>query len=71
MTFADRAIAYYLSLQEPHNLPAGVSAMNPYADPTVQDLVGQFYAKFYSDNTPRVYILGINPGRFGAGNLCL
>ena len=67
MTFADRAIAYYLGLQESANLPAGVSAMNPYADPTVQAIVSQFYTKFYANNTPRVYILGINPGRFGAG----
>ncbi|MBO0939104.1 DUF4918 family protein [Fibrella sp. HMF5335] len=67
MTFAHRAIAYYLGLNEPDGLPAGVSAMNPYADPTVQDIVRQFYTKFYSDNRPRVYILGINPGRFGAG----
>ena len=67
MTFAQKAIAYYLSLTQPVGLPTGVWAMNPYADPVVQDLVGQFYAKFYADNTPRVYILGINPGRFGAG----
>lgn len=66
-SFAQRAIAYYLGLNVPDNLPAGVSAMNPYADPTVQDIVRQFYTKFYSDNRPRVYILGINPGRFGAG----
>ena len=67
MTFADRALAYYLGLSEPVGLPAGVSAMNPYANPIVQDIVGQFYTKFYADNNPRVYILGINPGRFGAG----
>lgn len=66
-TFAQRAIAYYLGLNVPDNLPTGVSAMNPYADPAVQAIVEQFYTKFYSDNRPRVYILGINPGRFGAG----
>lgn len=26
-----------------------------------------FYEKYYSDNNPRRLILGINPGRFGAG----
>lgn len=41
--------------------------MNPYADPMVQDIVEQFYTKFYNDQQPRVFILGINPGRFGAG----
>lgn len=67
MTFSDRAIAYYLGLSVPSDLPTGVSAMNPYADPAVQAIVRQFYTKFYHDNQPRVYILGINPGRFGAG----
>lgn len=67
MTFAQRAIAYYLGLNAPHNLPTGVSAMNPYADSDVQAIVQQFYTKFYNDTQPRVYILGINPGRFGAG----
>lgn len=30
-------------------------------------LVHAFLKKFYSDNSPRRLILGINPGRFGAG----
>ena len=67
MTFSDHATQYYHGLDVPGNLPAGVSAMNPYADPAVRDIVHQFYSKFYNDNQPRVYILGINPGRFGAG----
>lgn len=66
-TFAERAIQFYLNQHVPDNLPAGVSAMNPYADPVVQDIVQQFYTKFYNDQRPRVFILGINPGRFGAG----
>ncbi|MEZ0542473.1 uracil-DNA glycosylase family protein [Fibrella arboris] len=66
-SFADRAIRFYLSQQPPAQLPAGVSAMNPYADPVVQDIIQQFYTKFYNDNQPRVFVLGINPGRFGAG----
>lgn len=66
-TFADRAIAYYLNLREPINLPAGVSAMNPYLSPPVQDVVRTFYNKFFADQQPRVFVMGINPGRFGAG----
>jgi hypothetical protein len=66
-SFASRAIHFYLTQHEPEKLPPGVSAMNPYADPVVQDIVQQFYVKFYSDQQPRVFILGINPGRFGAG----
>ncbi|MBC8156325.1 MAG: DUF4918 family protein, partial [Bacteroidetes bacterium] len=66
-TFADRAIAYYLNLREPTNLPAGVSALNPYLSPAVQSVVGAFYEKFFADQQPRVFLMGINPGRFGAG----
>jgi hypothetical protein len=66
-TFADRAIAYYLGLSEPVNLPGGVGALNPYLQPAVQSIVKEFFTRYFSDNSPRVYVLGINPGRFGAG----
>ncbi|GAB2566280.1 uracil-DNA glycosylase family protein [Spirosoma areae] len=67
ITFANRAIAYYNSLTAPTNLPPGLGVMNPYQQPEVQQVVREFYTKFFSDAKPRVFILGINPGRFGAG----
>lgn len=60
-TFADRAIAYYNTLEAPIHLPPGVGVMNPYQQPEVQRLVGEFYTRFYSDTNPRVFVLGINP----------
>ncbi|GAB3254676.1 hypothetical protein GCM10027347_15270 [Larkinella harenae] len=66
-TFADRAIPYYLNLTEPSQLPTGVGALNPYRQPDVARIVRAFYGTFFSDEKPRVYVLGINPGRFGAG----
>ncbi|MFD2574507.1 uracil-DNA glycosylase family protein [Spirosoma soli] len=66
-TFADKAIPYYNTLKAPTHLPTGVGVMNPYEQSEVQDIVSQFYTKFYCDHTPRVFVLGINPGRFGAG----
>ena len=66
-TFAEKAIAYYNSLTAPACLPPGVSVMNPYQQPDVQSIVNEFYTKFFNDNRPRVFVLGINPGRFGAG----
>lgn len=66
-TFASRAINFYENLREPTNLPAGVWAMNPYRVPEVQRIGREFYGKFFNDNHPRVFITGINPGRFGAG----
>src|SRR5262245_45774246 len=41
--------------------------MNPYQDNKTMKLVTAFYNQFYSDSNPRTLMLGINPGRFGAG----
>ena len=41
--------------------------MNPYAEPAVRGYVRAFLGKYFADNRERVLVLGINPGRFGAG----
>ena len=49
-------------------LPEGISVMNPYRDyGHVLHWTDAFYKRFYSDLHPRRLILGINPGRLGAG----
>jgi hypothetical protein len=69
MTFADKVISFLESLRFKGSLPEGINIMNPFRnDPRVLPVVRQFYMKFFSDNTPRHMILGINPGRFGAGS---
>lgn len=68
MTFADKVISYYSTLEFTGVLPAGISIMNPFRDnPAVPGVARSFYTRFYSDHDPRFLILGINPGRFGAG----
>jgi hypothetical protein len=66
-SFAEQAINYYLNLTEPASLPTGVSVLNPYQQPDVQPIVREFYNRFFNDTKPRVFVVGINPGRFGAG----
>lgn len=67
-TFADRVIDFNRNLRLNAILPEGVRAMNPFAEnSTALDVSSAFYRKYYSDNRPRRLILGINPGRFGAG----
>jgi hypothetical protein len=67
-TFADRVISFNQSLDFSGQLPDGISIMNPFReDETVLPLSSAFYRNYYSDNHPRHIILGINPGRFGAG----
>ena len=66
-TVAQSIIQFYTSLKAPANLPKGVEVLHPQADAKVIQVVEDFYTKYYSDNDPRKLLIGINPGRFGAG----
>lgn len=59
-------IRFYQSLTPP-TVPKGIEVLHPQPSPDVMRVVHQFFQKFYSDKTPRRLLLGINPGRFGAG----
>ena len=56
-TFASKAVAYYNALTAPASLPPGIGVLNPYPQPEVQAIVGEFYTRFYADTTPRVFVL--------------
>ncbi len=66
-TVAQSIIQFYKSLKAPGNLPKDVEVLHPQADENVMQVVEDFYTKYYSDNNPRRLLIGINPGRFGAG----
>ncbi len=66
-TFADRAVNYFFNLSVPEPKPEGIDFLNPYETPQVRKVVKEFFAKFYNDNNKRIFIFGINPGRFGGG----
>ena len=59
-----------LSLDQ-SGMPDKVRVMNPYRDEETKDEVGRllevFHKKYFNDRKPRGIILGINPGRKGAG----
>lgn len=65
-TFAARASRFYQGLTAPR-APRGVVVMNPYTDPRVRTYLRQFLDKYFADDRPRTLVIGINPGRFGAG----
>lgn len=49
-------------------LPAKIVVMNPFKEnPLALKRADEFYNRFYSDKAERSLILGINPGRLGAG----
>jgi len=67
-TFAEKMISFCRELDYKGSLPPGISIMNPFRDnDKIIDIITQFYNKFYYDNRIRHLILGINPGRNGAG----
>jgi len=65
--FADRLLRFLATFPAPPTLPDEVQALHPYQEPAVAELLTQFGQKFYADQRTRVALLGINPGRFGAG----
>ena len=67
-SFAQRVIEFNHGLDASMPLPEGVRMMNPYVEGSQSRAISdQFYRKYYSDERPRKLILGINPGRLGAG----
>ncbi len=71
-SLADRILQHVLSFSlEGTSLPEGVGVLDPFNGPyagTVRRIVTEFHHRFYSDTKPRVLMLGINPGRLGAGS---
>jgi hypothetical protein len=67
-TLAERIIEFNRTLDFKGELPLGINIMNPFkGDSDILSISSIFYRTFYNDNNPRHLILGINPGRFGAG----
>lgn len=67
MTVADRIISFNQSLNIDVSLPVGVKVLFPFSDKNVIKATRSFYQKYYADYNERIILLGINPGRFGAG----
>ena len=67
MSFADDILYFLKHLHLDIKLPDEIKVMNPFKDKVTMQVCTQFYKKYYSDNKERWMIIGINPGRFGAG----
>lgn len=66
-TFGEKVFDFYKHLKPPTNLPAGIDVINPIANNTTELCVSSFLNTFFNDYKARVFVLGINPGRFGSG----
>jgi hypothetical protein len=52
-------------------LPPGIGVLDPFRGEhaeQVRRIVGEFHQRYYADERPRMLMLGINPGRLGAGS---
>jgi hypothetical protein len=67
MTFGEKVIEFYDKLEAPQQVPDGVGVLHPFQSEEVMDIVTQFYSKYFSKGNERTFLIGINPGRFGAG----
>lgn len=68
LNFSDKVISFNKQLNFIGELPKDYYVMNPFLDnPETLQVMTQFYQKYYQDNNPRKFIIGINPSRHGAG----
>jgi len=68
MTFAEKIIQFNKNLDLSVTLPENIRVMNPFKEnKEALEISSTFYTKYYNDHEQRRLILGINPGRFGAG----
>ncbi len=69
---ADRLLDHVLSFSlKGTKLPKGIGVLDPFNGPNadeVRRIVTLFHRTYYSDERPRTLMLGINPGRLGAGS---
>ena len=66
-TFAQHITNFYFTLDRCPAAPSGVGVLDPYKSEEVRTIVREFYFKYYNDREPRIFLIGINPGRHGAG----
>lgn len=67
MTFQERYFNFIDQIDFPKSIPHEVEILNPFKVASTYSLAQSFYQKYYSDQRPRLFLIGINPGRFGAG----
>ncbi|PHQ92704.1 MAG: DUF4918 domain-containing protein [Sulfurimonas sp.] len=67
MTLNKQILDFYFSMPKDLLLPDGIDLIYPYENVETQRVMKLFYKKYYEDTLPRGFLLGINPGRLGAG----
>lgn len=69
MKLSDKILKFLAEVHFEGTLPEGIHLLEPYSSSShVWEICVAFYQKYYNDYKPRKLILGINPGRLGAGS---
>lgn len=67
MFFSSKAVQYFFNIKSSASFRNGVQVINPYDSDEAKRTVTKFYSKYFKDNNKRLFVFGINPGRFGGG----
>ena len=67
MTFSQQVLDFYFTMRKDMPLPNGVETIYPFDNAETKRVMQTFFNKYYDDNRPRTYLVGINPGRLGSG----
>ena len=66
-SFADKVIQFYTQMDRDWKLPKGFDLIDPFSNEETVRIFSAFYKKYFADSEKRHFLLGINPGRHGAG----
>jgi len=67
MTLAQKVIHFYTSMDRNWKIAKGFDLIDPFNNDETVEIFSSFYHKYFNDNAKRHFLLGINPGRHGAG----
>lgn len=67
LTFGANVLEFHKTLEPPHIFLKGIEVIRPHEDQKVWGYMEKFFNKFFRDTRNRVFVFGINPGRFGSG----
>lgn len=67
ITFYDKIIDFFENMRAPKITISDIETIEPHKDEEVFKYVKIFLKKYFYDTNERVFVLGINPGRFGSG----
>jgi len=65
LTFGQKAFDFYNNISPP-KLPKQITIINPLDNHRAKKYAKKFYSTFFNDTNKRIFVLGINPGRFGS-----